>query len=79
MEIKIEYLTKRQRQMMQFIWTCKDMGEFTLWLDSLSWNEKMIAESLLQVLQYEILDYEVGDNVDEAKALLERVAKKQQQ
>jgi hypothetical protein len=78
MEIKIEYLTKRQRQMMQFIWTCKDMKDFTLWLDSLSWNEKLIAESLLQVLQYEILDFEVGDNVDDAKAVLDRVAKKQQ-
>lgn len=78
MEIKIEYLTKRQRQMMQYIWTCKDMKDFTLWLDSLSWNEKLIAESLLQVLQYEILDYEVGDKVDEAKAVLDRVAKKQQ-
>lgn len=64
--------------MMQFIWTCKDMKEFTLWLDSLAWNEKLVAESLLQLLQYEILDYEVGDNVNEAKALLETVAKKQQ-
>ena len=72
MEIKIEYLTKRQRQMMQFIWTCRNMKEFTLWLDSLAWNEKLIAESLLQVLQYEILDYEVGDKVDEAKVLLNK-------
>jgi len=79
MEIKIEYLTKRQKQMMQFIWTCRDMREFSLWLEGLSWNEKMIAESLLQVLQYEILDFEVGDNVADAKLVLERVAKKQQQ
>jgi hypothetical protein len=70
MNIQIDGLTKRQKAMMQFIWSCRSESEFTSWYVTLPWNEQLIAESLMKLLQYEAMESFLIGDYPEAKVLL---------
>lgn len=70
MNIRIDGLTKRQKAMMQFIWSCRSESEFTSWYVTLPWNEQLIAESLMKLLQYEAMESFLIGDYTEAKNLL---------
>ena len=68
--VKIEGLNKRQKAMMQFIWSCRNEEEFTSWYVTLPWNEQLIAESLMKLIQYEVLEGFLLGDYPETKDLL---------
>jgi hypothetical protein len=72
MSIRIDGLTKRQKAMMQFIWSCRSESEFTSWYMTLPWNEQLIAESLMKLLQYESMESFLIGDYSEAKGLLSK-------
>lgn len=74
--MEISGLTKRQVQMLKYIWTCQSEEEFAAWISQLPWNEQLIAESLLRMMQYEVMEAYLDPELKDAKTVLEKYVSK---
>ena len=59
--IRIENLTQRQRQIMDLLWSCKDMDQLKTLVNALpEHRDRLDAWSLVQIAQWESIEQECG-------------------
>lgn len=73
--ITIDGLTKKQVAMLNIIWSFNDQNAFSMWFDSLPYNDKLTAESLLEILRQEMLEDAVVLFECDAKSVLSKFVK----
>jgi len=73
--IEMNGLTKKQATMLHIIWNCRDEGQFISWFSSLSSEDKCDAETLLQCLNYELLEQKMNTQYADAKKCLQQFTK----
>jgi hypothetical protein len=75
--ISISGLNSKQMAMMDVIWSCQDESQFLEWYLALSHADRLVAESLLEILRQEFIEkFLEMDSMDEAKTTLDRIFKK---
>ena len=75
--ISIPGLNSKQMAMMDIIWSCQDESQFLAWYLSLSYADRLVAESLLEILRQEFIEkFLEMDSMDEVKKTLDRIFKK---
>lgn len=75
--ISISGLNSKQMAMMDVIWSCQDESQFLEWYLTLSHADRLVAESLLEILRQEFIEkFLEMDSMDEAKTTLDRIFKK---
>jgi len=75
--ISISGLNSKQMAMMDVIWSCQNESQFLEWYLALSHADRLLAESLLEILRQEFIEkFLEMDSMNEVKTTLDRIFKK---
>ena len=70
--ISIQGLTRKQKLMLNIMWTADSKEQLQDWMSTLSLNDQKVAASLLIMLKHEILEELIDDEMIEAKEVLNK-------
>lgn len=71
--ISIDGLNNKQIALLNFIWSCSGEDQFLSWFASLTTMDQKTVESLLQLLNYEVMDHEfLDESFTDAKEVLSK-------
>jgi hypothetical protein len=70
--ISIEGLTKKEKFMLQIMWSIDSKEQLNYWINSLTEKDRKTAASLLLLIQYEVLESLIEDDYSEAKEVLSK-------
>jgi hypothetical protein len=74
MELSMDGLTPKQIVMMDIIWNCDGLEQFYAWFCSLPYADKLIVESLLQCIHYEMMERDLEmDSLSTARAYIDNI------
>jgi hypothetical protein len=71
--ISIDGLSKKQVAFLKIIWSFDNEDHFHYWYTSLPYGDKLIVESLLEIIKYEVLEETIDLFESDANDILERV------
>lgn len=70
--ISIQGLTKKQKMMLNIMWSIDSREQMQYWINSLTECDRKIAASLLIILKHEILEELMNDEMFESKEILNK-------
>ena len=71
--IRIEGLTPLQIEVLERIWSMDSQAEVMTWFDTLPRNLRQTAHAMLMLVVIEMIDEEPCDDLDLARAVIDRV------
>lgn len=75
--LSINGLKKEHIQMLNFMWyKCKSNEELLSWLETLEYEQMLVAQSLIELIRLETIDENYKNNFDLAREVIKEIQKK---
>ena len=68
-------LTQRQSELLDKLWTFQTGDELALWRETLNHDDYLMSITLQNLMIYEFIDLNLGDYVDDALEVIDRIAR----
>jgi hypothetical protein len=70
--ISLDGLTKKEKAMLQIMWSIDSKEQLQYWVSSLDNNDRKTATSLLTLIKYEMIEHMMDDYYTEANEVLSK-------
>jgi hypothetical protein len=67
-------LTQRQSELLDKLWAFQTRDELELWRETLNHDDYLMSITLQNMMIYEFIDLNLGDYVDDAQEVIDRIA-----
>jgi len=68
-------LTQRQSELLDELWAFQTRDELELWRETLNNDDYLMSITLQNMMIYEFIDLNLGDYVDDALEVIDRIAR----
>jgi hypothetical protein len=68
-------LTQRQSELLDELWAFQTRDELELWRETLNNDDYLMSITLQNMIIYEFIDLNLGDYVDDARVVIDRIAR----
>jgi hypothetical protein len=68
-------LTQRQSELLDELWAFQTRDELELWRETLNNDDYLMSITLQNMMIYEFIDLNLGDYVDDARVVIDRIAR----